>query len=245
MAVRNLEQFCGKFHALLSAGPEISRLIAEGRILMGELVSRTEWFGDVLRKILFDREFSESQRPGIWPNEITLYRSLDRSFMILCYIWGPHESDVIHDHGSWGIIGSFMRPVGERKYRRMDDGRKEGYAELEESSSIILQPGETTHVLPLNKGIHKMENFGDDMAVTINIYGPNIRKGYVQFFSPERKSVSRIYPPRYLKEALAVRILGVMSAPWSEEILQRVQTSDLPDYIKKEGEISLSKLKSG
>ncbi|NTW17336.1 MAG: hypothetical protein HGA41_07770, partial [Syntrophaceae bacterium] len=81
--------------------------------------------------------------------------------------------------------------------------------------------------------------------VTINIYGPNIRKGYVQFFSPERKSVSRIYPPRYLKEALAVRILGVMSAPWSEELLQRVMASDLPDYIKKEGEISLSKLKSG
>ena len=55
---------------------------------------------------------------------------------------------------------------------RLDDGKKEGYAELEEVSSIVLNPGETTYVLPLNKGIHRMENLGRDTAITINVYGP-------------------------------------------------------------------------
>ncbi len=244
MAVTNLEQFCEGFKDLLKGKPDISTLIRTGRTLLSELMSQKEWFGDILERVLFDKEFPESQKPGIWPNEITLHRSSDRSFLVLCYIWDPGLSDAIHDHGSWGIIGSFVQSIGERKYMRLDDCKKEGYAELEEVSSTVLNPTETTYVLPLNKGIHRMENFGSDTAITINIYGPNVRKGYVQFFYPEMNSVSRVYPPKTLREALAVRALGSMAAPWSEELLKRVQASALPDYIKKEGEISLAKLKT-
>jgi len=244
MAVTNLEQFCESFDDLLEGKPDISTIIRTGRTLVGELVSQREWIGHILERILFDKEFSKSQKPGIWPNEITLHRRPDRSFLMLCYIWDPGLSDAIHDHGSWGIIGSFLQSIRERKYMRLDDGRKEGYAELEEVSSILLQPGETTYVLPLNKGIHRMENFGGDTAITINVYGPNVRKGYVQFFYPEMNSVNRVFPPKTLREALAVRALGGMAAPWSKDLLTRVLSSALPDYIKKEGEISLAKLKA-
>ena len=244
MAITNLKQFCESFDDLLKGKPDISTLISTGRSLVSELMNQKEWFGDILQRILFDKEFSESQKPGIWPNEITLYRSPERSFLVLCYIWDPGLSDAIHDHGSWGIIGSFLRPIGEKKYMRQDDGKKEGYAELEEVSSIVLQPGETTYVLPLNKGIHRMENLGSDIAITINVYGPNIRKGYVQFFYPEMNSVNRVYPPKTLRDALAVRALGSLAAPQSEELLKRVMASALPDYIKKEGEISLAKLQT-
>ncbi len=244
MTVTNLEQFCESFDDLLKGKPDVSAIISTGRALVSELMNRKEWFGDVLERLLFDKEFSESQKPGIWPNEITLYRSPERSFLVLCYIWDPGLSDAIHDHGSWGIIGSFLRPIGEKKYIRMDDGKKEGYAELEEVSSIVLQPGQTTYVLPLNKGIHRMENFGSDTAITINVYGPNVRKGYVQFFYPEMNSVNRVYPPKAFREALAARAIGSMAAPWSEKLLKRIQASALPDYIKKEGEISLAKLRT-
>lgn len=244
MAITNLEQFCESFNDLLKGKPDISTLISTGRSLVSELMNQKEWFGDILQRILFDNEFSESQKPGIWPNEITLHRSFDRSFLVLCYIWDKGLSDTIHDHGSWGIIGSFVRSIGEHKYMRLDDGKKEGYAELEEVSSIVINPGETTYVLPLNKGIHRMENFGSDTAITINVYGPNVRKGYVQFFYPEMNSVSRVYPPKTLREALAVRALGSLAAPRSEELLKRVLKSGLPDYIKKEGEISLAKLQT-
>jgi predicted metal-dependent enzyme (double-stranded beta helix superfamily) len=244
MAITNLEQFCESFNDLLKGKPDMSTIIRTGRTLVSELMNEKEWFGDILERLLFDKEFSDSQKPGIWPNEITLHRSSDRSLLVLCYIWDPGLSDAIHDHGSWGIIGSFVQPIGERKYMRLDDGKKEGYVELEEVSFIVLNPGETTYVLPLNKGIHKMENFGSDMAITINVYGPNVRKGYVQFFHPEMNSVNRVYPPKTLREALAVRAIGSLAAPWSEEMLRRVLASGLPDYIKKEGEISLAKLKT-
>jgi predicted metal-dependent enzyme (double-stranded beta helix superfamily) len=244
MAITNLEQFCRQFQVLLEEKPEVSRLILAGGAMLSELMSHRDWFGGILEKILFDREYSESQKAGIWPNEITLYRSPDRSFQILCYIWGPYLSDTAHDHGSWGIIGSFVKPIGERKYRRLDDGKKEGYAELKEVSSQVLKPGETTSVLPLNNGIHRMENRSGDVAVTINVYGRSIRKGYIQFFYPEDKTVTKVYPPKALREALAIRAAGALRAPWSEDLLQKVLSSGLPDPIKKEGEYSLARLKS-
>ncbi|MCX5833233.1 MAG: cysteine dioxygenase family protein [Deltaproteobacteria bacterium] len=212
--------------------------------MLSELMSQKEWFGDILGKVLFNREFSESQKAGIWPNEFTLHRSPDRAFLVLCYIWGPYLSDTAHDHGSWGIIGSFMKPIGERKYMRLDDGKKEGYAELKEVSSTVLQPGEITSVLPLNKGIHRMENRSDDVAITINVYGRSMRRGYIQFFYPENRAVTRVYPPKSLREALAIRAAGALSASWSEDLLKQVLSSELTDPIRKEGEYSLARLKS-
>ncbi len=244
MTTGNLEQFCDRVNTLLGEKPAMNRLIEAGSALMAELIREREWFGDILRKILFEPGFNENQKIGIWPNEITLYKSPDRSFQVLCYIWESYIIDAVHDHGSWGIIGSFVQPFRERKYRRIDDGKKEGYALLEEVSSVIIDPGRVTYVLPLNKGIHSMENISSDIAITINVYGRNIRKGYIQFYYPEKNSVVRVYPPKSLREKLAIRAAAALREPWSEEILKGVLVSNLPDPIKKEGEISLTKLKS-
>ena len=244
MAISNLEQFCQQFQSFLGEKPDMARSFETGGLMLSELMSHQEWFGDILRKILFDREFSENQKAGIWPNEITLHRSPDRSFQVLCYIWGPYLSDTVHDHGSWGIIGSFVKPVGERKYRRMDDGTMEGYAELKEISSTVLQPGEVTTVLPLNNGIHRMENPSNEIAISINVYGRSIRKGYIQFFYPENRAVARVYPSKGLREALAIRAAGTLRAPWSEDLLKKVLASELPEPIRKEGEYALARLQS-
>ena len=244
MTIKNLEQFCDQFHTLLAEKPAMSRLTETGSSLMAEFIRERDWFGDILRKILFEPGFNENQKIGIWPNEITLYKSPDRSFQVLCYIWESYIKDAIHDHGSWGIIGSFVQPFKERKFKRLDDGKTEGYALLEEVSSTIIEPGQVTYVLPLNKGIHSMENISSEIAITINVYGRNIRKGYIQFYYPENNTVLKVYPPKSLREKLAIRAAAAMRESWSEEVLKSVLASNLPDHIKKEGELSLAKLKS-
>jgi len=243
MTIKNLEQFCDQFHTLLAEKPAMSRLTETGSSLMAEFIRERDWFGDILRKILFEPGFNENQKIGIWPNEITLYKSPDRSFQVLCYIWESYIKDAIHDHGSWGIIGSFVQPFKERKFKRLDDGKTEGYALLEEVSSTIIEPGQVTYVLPLNKGIHSMENISSEIAITINVYGRNIRKGYIQFYYPENNTVLKVYPPKSLREKLAIRAAAAMRESWSEEVLKSVLASNLPDHIKKEGELSLTKLK--
>jgi predicted metal-dependent enzyme (double-stranded beta helix superfamily) len=241
----NLEEFCLRFHAFLDEKPSFPILLEAGQELLGELLNDPSWFRAILRKLLFDREFLKLQEVSVFPNEITLYRSSDRAFSVLAYIWESHTRSPIHDHGSWGLIGGLIHRVQERKYRRLDDGQVEGHAELEEISSEVIGPGEIAHVLPLDKGIHRMGAAMDQLAVTVSVYGRSIRKGYVQFFDPSQKKVVPAYPPKLFKEVLAIRTLGSIAEPWAENILTAETPAAVPDYLMREYQLSLSKLRRG
>jgi predicted metal-dependent enzyme (double-stranded beta helix superfamily) len=205
---------------------------------------KPQWFEEFMSKMIFDRAFIESQKPSIWPNEITLYRSPDRSFVVLAYIWDAKLADTVHDHGSWGIIGTLCAKLGEKKYERLDDGKRQGYAELRETESKVLGPGETTFVLPVKNGIHAMENPTDGIAVSVNVYGKTLGRGYVQFFDPARKTVTRVYPPRTYKEVLAVKTLVAFGTGRAEAILQQALREPQPPHLREEIEAALRKLRT-
>jgi predicted metal-dependent enzyme (double-stranded beta helix superfamily) len=235
----NLEEFCLRFQAFLEEKPSVSRTIEVGQQMFGQLVSDPGWFQEFLRKLILDPDFLNQQPTSVYPNEITLHRSPDRSFSVLAYIWEPHNPSPVHDHGSWGMVGCLIHQVREQKYRRLDDGQVEGYADLEEISSQVIEPGGTSHILPLNKGIHQMGAAGDIISITIGVYGRSMRKGYTQFFDPFRKTVIRSYYPKLFKKVLGIRALGSIPEPWSEDILKAVNSSPVFDYLAREYQRSL------
>jgi len=239
---KEFELFCRRFQELTEKNDDIYLTIEKGIPIVQELVASDLWFRDFLKEALIGRSWLKQQQPTLWPNELTLYRSPDQSFLVLAYIWEPFSVDTIHDHGSWGIVASFINDIKEVKYRRQDPGDVAGYAELEETVTKVLKTGETTHVLPLDAGIHQMENLSGEIAVTLNVYGRTERRGYLQFFDRERKTVKRVYPPRTCKEVLMVRTIGVMGA--GEDILEGALVNPLPAYVKEEYETVLrSKVK--
>ncbi len=241
--MERFENFCGRIHRMIADEKTVSRKIENGRELMAELVSRRDWFFDYLGKMILEPTAFERQKPGIWPNEYTLHRSPDRSFVVLAYIWDAKLADIIHDHGSWGIIGTLCARLGERKYERVDDGKREGYAELRETEHRVYGPGETTFVLPLNKGLHAMDNPTDEIAVSVNVYGKTIGRGYVQFFDPEKRTVTRVFPPRTLKEVLAVRTLAAIDPSRAEGLLREALGASRPPQLKQEYEAALAKIR--
>ena len=230
----NLETFCLRFQAFLEEKPGTSRVMEVGLKLLGELLSDPGWFQEFFEKFLMDPGFLNRQPTSVYRNEITLHRGPGQSFSVLAYIWEPNRPSPIHDHGSWGLIGSLIEPVREKKYRRLDDGRVEGYAKLEEISSKVIEPGGTSHVLPLDEGIHQMGAAGDRMAVSVGVYGKSIRQGYSQFFDPSGKTVVRAYPPKLFKKVLAIRALGSIAEPWAEDILKAATSLPVPDYLAPE-----------
>ena len=242
MSHTNLEEFCFRFQAFLEEKPGFSRVLEVGQRIFGELVNDPGWLQEVLRKLTFDPDFLNRQATSVYPNEITLHRSPDRSFSVLAYIWEPHRPSPVHDHGSWGMVGSLSQQVRERKYRRLDDGRVEGYAELEETSSQVIEPGGTSHVLPLDEGIHQMGAAGDQLAISVGVYGRSIRPGYAQFFDPAKKTVVQAYHPKFFKKVLAIRALGSIAEPWAEDVLKAASSSAPPDYLTREFQLALSSL---
>jgi len=228
-----LEEFCSRFQAFLEQTPETNQIFKTGEQLVREVLDDNQWFGEILRKLISDPSFSEGQTPSVFANEVALYRSPDRLFSVLAYIWEPHTLWEIHDHSSWGIIGSLLRPMREVRYRRLDDGRLEGYAELEEVSSRMIEPGGTSRVLPLDKGIHQTGSATDQFSISLGIYGRSIRKGYFQLFAPSEKKVVRAYPPKLFKQILAIRALKSAPDLWAKE-LSAASSASLPEYLTKE-----------
>lgn len=235
---RDFENFCRRFQKLTEQNDDVSATLEAGIPIVQDLISSDRWFRDFINEALIERSWLKQQQPTLWPNELTLYRSPDQSFLVLAYIWEPFSADAIHDHGSWGIVASFVNDIKEVKFRRQDDGTVAGHAEIEETVTRVLKPGEITSVHPLDAGIHQMENLTGEMAVTLNVYGRTVRRGYIQFFDRERKTVKRVYPPRTYKEVLMVRTMGAMGS--GEDILQGALVNPLPDYVKEEYETALA-----
>lgn len=235
--------FCDKIQKLLAEEKSVFRKIEYGRELVSELVSRQDWFFDHLKKTILEPATAESQKQGIWPNEFTLHRSPDKSFVVLAYIWDAKLADIVHDHGSWGIIGTLSGKLGERKFERLDDGKQEGYGEIRQTTAGLYGPGETTFVLPLDEGLHAMDNPTDGIAVSVNVYGKSIGRGYIQFFGQQKKTVTRVYPPRTQKEVLAIKTLASLDPPQAEDILQKALGTSRPLALQLEYEAALSRIR--
>jgi len=238
------EQFCAQYQKMLSEEKTVFRGVERGRELVAELTSQPDWFCNLLEKIISRQSSAGIERSGIWTNEYTIYRSPDKSFIVLAYIWEAGQTDIIHDHNGWGVVGTLFGKMREKKYKRLDDGTKEGFCELQEESHEILGPGETTFVLPLNKGLHIMDNAADEIAVSINVYRKLIDRNYIQSFDPAGNKVTRLFPGRTLREMLAVKALAEINPLQTEEVLQKVLSASKPPFLKKEYEEVLLKLRN-
>jgi predicted metal-dependent enzyme (double-stranded beta helix superfamily) len=181
-----------------------------------------------------DPAYLGKQSPSVFSNEVSLYRSPDRSFSVMAFLWEPGNLCPVHDHSSWGIIGSLLNSVVEIRYRRLDDGSVQGYADLEQMAARTIQPGDVVYVAPLDRGIHQTGAATDRRAVSLGVYGKSIRKGYIHFFDPSQKSVERAYPPKIYKQVLALRTLKSAPEIWAEELAHVSGDHSIPEYLAGE-----------
>ncbi len=241
MELYSLDDFVIEMESFLTSRPAMSDIFAEGRMYLQKLLANPSILDNILTRLVLDDTFLQSQYQAIDPNDIIIYRSPSRSFSLRAYIWEPRVRYPIHDHGSWGIVGAYLNPVRERKYVRLEDSNDAGKVKVEVQSDSILLPGQITTVRPVNDGIHQMENPGDKVAVSVHVYGQAVRKGYIQYYDPHFCSVRRVYPPAAYTRALAIRTLGSISQPWSEEVLRQGSLGGLPEYMKDECHEALQK----
>ncbi|MBI4231828.1 cysteine dioxygenase family protein [Candidatus Peregrinibacteria bacterium] len=103
-----------------------------------------------------------------------LYVDRYKKFVILNNVWGPGQGTPVHDHGTWGVMGVYSNEVKVTNYLRLDDGSKQGCAELREASGVISTVGSVTYVLPPNEEIHKVENTSTKPTITLHVYGKDI-----------------------------------------------------------------------
>jgi predicted metal-dependent enzyme (double-stranded beta helix superfamily) len=143
----------------------------------------------------------------MFDNELLLYLDAQRRFSLRMYLHKPGEYTAVHDHGSWGVLGTASGILEIIKYRRVDDGRRAGYARLEETARCRRLPGHTDTTLPLNEGIHCVGNPTAKTIAVINVYGSPARRLFINRYDPENERVEKVFPAHLRLRRLAAQAL--------------------------------------
>ena len=128
----------------------------------------------ILEKLCHNQEFLDTNcGPGAVHGVHTLYRDPDKDFMVLAHINDQGRTSPPHDHGaSWAIYGQALGYTDMKAYRRLDNGRIEGHAEIEITREFRMNPGDVG--LFNEKEIHSIRF--DDSCRVVRITGTNLDK---------------------------------------------------------------------
>ena len=114
----------------------------------------------------------------------------DRSLSMLVFVWPPGTGTKIHDHSSWGAYCCVLGSVLEERYERSDDGSRLDHARLEKVWQLTWSSKVgVSSVLPHDGGIHRVGNPGDEVAVSVHLYGPRLRDVDGRDYDPSRDYV--------------------------------------------------------
>ena len=169
-------------------------------------------FLELLGNIATGQPYPDTRQAQLFEDEILLYLNTKPLFSIRMFIYEPNAYTPIHDHNSWGVIGSVLGKIGVMHYRREDDGSIQGHAQLRKTEDLILEVGQIDVALPLNQGIHQTGNPDSDTSIMVSVYGRPIRQIYIHRYDIENNRVFRMYPPRLRKRLLATQALDIMGA---------------------------------
>ena len=99
-----------------------------------------------------------------------LYAEPDGSFSVSAMVWLPGQETVIHDHVAWCVTGVLQGREYEEIFALADGGRA-----LELVARNVNPAGAVCGFAPPGD-IHRVRNTGDDVAVSMHIYGADISR---------------------------------------------------------------------
>ncbi len=102
-----------------------------------------------------------------------------RKFSVVALVWLPGQITPIHDHICWCCVGVLQGLEHEQRYSlhqaTQDESRDEsGNQWLVPLDVDVLTAGHTCELVPPEENIHQVRNAGDDLAISIHVYGDDL-----------------------------------------------------------------------
>lgn len=211
-ALEELQAVCRGWSSAVKGLADGDGRIAFFRIELPKLLSRRELFEGMLKGILSGHAYPNLRQETLFDNELVLYRDAGRMFSLRLYIFGPGEHTFVHDHVSWGVSASVEGPIEVLRYQSENGGAAAQQTRLRLSGRSVLKPGETETTLPLDRGIHRTGNPDGGTSLMASVYGPPVRRPFIQRFHLESDRVDRVYPPHVKKRMLVAQAVKMMAA---------------------------------
>lgn len=118
-------------------------------------------------------------------------------FNISSVVWGPGDNAKAHNHDTWGMVGVVENEIQETRFRRRDDGTKEGYADLETVGVLNNKAGMVSCLVAPHDDIHEMNNVTDRDTVEIHVYGKDLTDMPRLRFDTAARAVKTFASPKY------------------------------------------------
>jgi predicted metal-dependent enzyme (double-stranded beta helix superfamily) len=180
----SLENFIADLARITSATRSPETIVSEARPLLARLVSNPDCIAPQFKK-------SGATAYGRY----MLHRA--PLFNISTVVWGPGDTAKAHNHDTWGLVGVVENELQETRFRRRDDGSREGYAELEITGTNRNAAGMVSTLLPPGDDIHEMLNVTQKNTVEVHVYGKDLANMKRLRFDPEQKTVKFFASPKY------------------------------------------------
>ena len=94
----------------------------------------------------------------------------DGAFSIVAIVWRPGQRTSIHDHLTWCVVGVVHGAETEELFSLCENG-----ARLTRVGTTVNRVGEVVGFAPPGD-IHRVANTGSENAISIHIYGSDIRR---------------------------------------------------------------------
>ena len=173
-SIAPLRDFVVAMTNLVSKTDDEPTLLAEGRKLLGTLVSRDDWLPE---------EFTRPH-PEFYQQYLLHSDPLER-FSVVSFVWGPGQKTPVHDHTVWGLIGMLRGSEKEVRYNRDAAGNL-----TVAGPEATLNPGQVEAVSPTIGDIHVVANgLADKPSISIHVYGANIGAVARHVFKPDTGEV--------------------------------------------------------
>lgn len=153
--------------------------VREAEPLVGQLIAEPSWLPP------------ESRTPATtgYARHSLYVDPLDR-FEILALVWQPGQRTPIHDHdATWGVEGVLTGRIRATNFLQRGEGG-DGSVGLHELGQVVLDGGSTGRLLP-PADCHILETEGEQLTVTIHVYGKRLRRFKV-FHPTERPGFYRV-----------------------------------------------------
>lgn len=151
----------------------------------------------LLEELVNDQTLRDASKS--WPStegrkNLLFYEDPDHGFAINGVVRVPGRKGSIHDHAhSWTAYGLLDGTESLERYRRVDDGSKQGYAKLELESVTEGKPGKVDLVPPFDA---HAEQGGPTRSVAIILRSERVSGKVLQgSYNMENNTVRRIEGP--------------------------------------------------
>lgn len=92
-------------------------------------------------------------------------------YSIVALVWKPGQATPIHDHRCWCVVGVWRGLERETTYDLHSD---DGSPYLLKRHVVETGPGDVSVLVPPDEDIHRVENGGTDLAISVHVYGDDI-----------------------------------------------------------------------